>query len=183
MVGKFFTLDEDFNGIIKNALNGKEIKNVNFISTGWTNIVYEVETNDGNYFFRFPRDDFWIRTIVKDCEFAKYIDGKINFKTVGLEQKNDKQRPYSMHKKIDGVPLAERIDSLRPDELKQVAKEIAEFMYELHTVKFDKKDIFKTKDIGLNLVDFLDELLEKHVYEEDKKFWSYKEFSKKKILV
>ena len=45
MVGKFFTLDEDFNGIIKNALNGKEIKNINFISTGWTNIVYEVETD------------------------------------------------------------------------------------------------------------------------------------------
>ena len=180
MVGKFFTLDEDFNGIIKNALNGKEIKNINFISTGWTNIVYEVETDCGNYFFRFPRDDFWIRTIVKDCEFAKYIHGKTTYNTVQLTQLTNNDRPFSMHKKVEGKPLTDIMNNMTEDEIKQVSKEIADFMYQMHSLKYDEKEIFKTDNIGLNLVDFLDELVEKHLYSEDKVFWKYDEFSKKK---
>ena len=73
----FTNRNEDFETIINNSLSGKEIKNIKLIPTGWTNIVYEVETNDGNYFFRFPRDEFWSRTIVKDYEFAKYIKNPI----------------------------------------------------------------------------------------------------------
>ena len=72
MAKDYFSLDEDFEKIIKNSLPNMNIKNINPISTGWTNIVYEVETDNGNYFFRFPRDNFWIRTIVKDYQFSKY---------------------------------------------------------------------------------------------------------------
>lgn len=67
----YFKIDENFEPIIKKALTGEEVKAMNLITTGWTNIVYEVETNEGNYFFRFPRDEFWSRTIVKDSEFAR----------------------------------------------------------------------------------------------------------------
>ena len=66
----------------------------------------------GNYFFRFPRDNFWIRTIVKDYEFAKFISGKTDFNTVKLELLYDNGRPYSMHKKIEGTPLAEKMNEL-----------------------------------------------------------------------
>ena len=69
----FFKSDENFEKIIADTLKGKKIVKANQITTGWTNIVYEVETDEGNYFFRFPRDEFWSRTIVKDCEFAGYI--------------------------------------------------------------------------------------------------------------
>ena len=65
MEKKYFSLDENFEEIIKNALKEHEIKEMHQISTGWTNIVYEVETNDGNYFLRFPRDDFYFSSIVK----------------------------------------------------------------------------------------------------------------------
>ena len=72
MAKEFFTVDENYNEIIENALKEEfdniEIKHIEFIPTGWTNIVYEVETNKGNFFFRFPRDTFWERTIVKDYE-------------------------------------------------------------------------------------------------------------------
>ncbi len=53
----FFKEDENFEAIIREVLKDKDVKNMEQISTGWTNIVYEVETNDGNYFFRFPRDN------------------------------------------------------------------------------------------------------------------------------
>jgi Ser/Thr protein kinase RdoA (MazF antagonist) len=39
--------------------------------------------------------------------------------------------------------------------------------------------VFSTNDIGLNLVDFLNELIELHLAEEDKRFWKYIEFSQK----
>ena len=68
----YFKIDEDFETIIHNSLTNLEIKKCKLITTGWTNIVYEVETNNGSYFFRFPRDEFWTRTIVKDYEFGKY---------------------------------------------------------------------------------------------------------------
>ena len=98
----------------------KDVKNMEQISTGWTNIVYEVETNDGNYFFRFPRDEFWSRTIVKDCEFANYIYKKTDFNTSKLELKYDNGRPFSMHKKINGTPLAKKMDGLTDEEIKNV---------------------------------------------------------------
>lgn len=179
MFQNFFTLDENFNKIIKNALNGKEVKNIHFISTGWTNIVYEVETDSGNYFFRFPRDDFWARTIVKDCEFTSYLHGKTSFNTVLLSQLENNNRPFSVHKKVEGKPLSDIMNSLSSSEIKQISKEISEFMYEMHNLKYDKNGIFATNNIGLNLVDFLDELLKKHISAENRIFWKYDDFSKK----
>ena len=175
----YFTLDEDFEKIIKNYFTDKKVLNIHPISTGWTNIVFEVTTDNGNYFFRFPRDDFWSRTIVKDYEFSKFIDGKTDFNTVKLNLGYDNSRPYSVHKKIEGTVLADKMDSLSQEEIKNVSNDIAKFMYELHNVKFEKDKIFKTENIGLNLVDFLDELLNVHVDSKDKVFWKYTDFSKK----
>lgn len=71
MNNTYFNLNDNFEEIIKDALKDKRIHNLKQIPTGWTNIVYEVETDEGNFFFRFPRDEFWSRTIVKDYEFYK----------------------------------------------------------------------------------------------------------------
>ena len=171
MQKKYFSLDEDFNKIINNVLSDKNIVSINPISTGWTNIVFEVATNEGNFFFRFPRDDFWIRTIVKDYEFSKYIYGKTDFNTVKLELFYDNGRPFSMHKKIEGTVLADKMNELTPDEISLVAQDISKFMYQLHHLNYDKSKIFTIHNIGLNLTDFLDELLNVHVAQNDMKFW------------
>lgn len=169
----YFKVDENFESIIKNCLKDKKIKNMNLITTGWTNIVYEVETNDGNYFFRFPRDEFWSRTIVKDCEFSQYIYQKTNFNTSKLELQYDNGRPFSMHKKIPGTPLAEKIDKLSEEEIKNVSDDIAKFMSELHCLEFQKGNIFSINNIGLDLREFLNELLIMHVSEKDREFWRF----------
>jgi len=179
MTEKYFLLDEDYNKIIKKALKNENIVSMNQISTGWTNIVYEVNTDSESYFFRFPRDGFWTRTIVKDYEFAKFIYGKTEFETVRLELLYDKERPFSMHRKINGNVLADKIDSLTSKELEVIANDIAKFMFQLHNVNYNESKIFNTNNIGLKLVDFLDELLNVHVSEKDKEFWNYKEFIKK----
>lgn len=179
MAKNHFTLDEDFETIIKNALPDKTISSIHSVTTGWTNIVYEVCTNDGDFFFRFPRDDFWIRTIVKDYEFAKFIYGKTDFNTVKLDLLYDNGRPFSMHKKICGTVLASKMDTMNPSEVKIIANDIAKFMYQLHSVKFNPIEIFKIDNIGLKLTDFLDELLNVHVAKEDMEFWNYNEFINK----
>ena len=53
MSGKFFSAKEDYPSIIYNALSTDypdvEIKNIELNKTGWTNIVYEVATNHGDF--------------------------------------------------------------------------------------------------------------------------------------
>lgn len=179
MTKNYFTLDEDFEKIIKNALPDKTINSIVSVTTGWTNIVFEVCTNDGDFFFRFPRDDFWIRTIVKDYEFAKFIYGKTDFNTVKLKLLYDNGRPFSMHKKIEGTVLASKMDTMSPSEIKIVANDISKFMFQLHNVKFNPSEIFTIDNIGLKLTDFLDELLNVHVAKEDMEFWNHDEFINK----
>lgn len=71
------------------------------------------------------------------------------------------------------------MNSLSPNEVSIVATDISKFMYQLHHIKFDYNEIFKTNNIGLDLTDFLDELLNAHVSIEDKSFWKYDENKKK----
>ncbi len=175
----YFSLDEDFTKIIITALSDKNISSIKPISTGWTNIVFEVSTDSGNYFFRFPRDNFWLRTIVKDYEFSKYISGKTDFQTVKLDLKYDNNRPFSIHKKIEGTVLADVMDTMSPSQIETVSKDIAKFMYQLHNIDFKNDQIFTINNIGLNLTDFLDELLNVHVSQEDKIFWKYEDFKNK----
>lgn len=179
MKKSYFSLDEDFSKIIKKSLPDKKISKIKPISTSWTNIVFEASTDTGNYFFRFPRDNFWIRTIVKDYEFSKFINGKTDFNTVKLELLYDNGRPYSMHKKIEGISLAEKMNEMTPEQIKAVCADISKFMYQLHNINFQDNQIFKTNNIGLKLANFLDELLNLHVSKEDKTFWKYSEFRKK----
>lgn len=179
MAKNYFSLDEDFETIIKNALPNKNLTSIKPISTGWTNMVFEICADNENYFLRFPRDDFWTRTIVKDYEFAKYINNKTDFKTVELELLYDNNRPFSIHKKIEGTVLADKMNDLSREEVKTISEDIAKFMYQLHNIDFDSSKIFETDNIGLKLTDFLDELLNVHVDSKDKIFWKYNEFTKK----
>ena len=186
----FFSLDEDFNNIIikelTNKFDVKKIYSMEQISTGWTNIVYMVKADNGNYYFRFPRDDFWEKTIVKDYEFAKYIQGKTSFKTVDLKLGYSNDRPFSIHKEIEGVPLAEKMNDLTEKEIEKISEQLAKFMHELHNLPYDEKEIFTVTNIGLELYDFITELLEKHVSKEDNKFWfenNFKTHSDEQCLV
>lgn len=173
MDNTYFTLDDNFEKIISNVLNDKKIINFKQIPTGWTNIVYEVETTEGNFFFRFPRDEFWSRTIVKDYEFSNFIYGKTNFNTVKLDLFFDEQnRPFSMHKKIQGIPLADVMDTLAPEKIKSISNDIASFMYQLHCINYNDNNIFTINNIGLDLPHFLDELLNVHVSKKDMAFWN-----------
>ena len=60
------------------------------------------------------------------------------------------------------------MDSLSKADIDKISNQIANFMYQLHNLDYDKNEIFETNNIGLNLNDFLDELLNVHVSNNDK---------------
>ena len=55
-MNNFFTPADPLDKIIADTLSDKQVLDSKHILTGWTNIVIEVTTDKGSYFFRFPTD-------------------------------------------------------------------------------------------------------------------------------
>ena len=75
-MANFFTTKDPLDKIIAEAMPERQILQTDHILTGWTNIVMEVRTDEGSYFFRFPRNPFWSRMIVKDASVCNFVEGK-----------------------------------------------------------------------------------------------------------
>ena len=149
---KFFTENDDLQSIIYNYLQKDKIIKINKISTGWTNIVFDVQTKDnGNYIFRFPRNDFFADKINKDVKANNFLINKINLKTVKMSINSIDNKQFSVHQKIEGIPLINRLDELSDEKLNNIAIEISEFFYKLHNIDINIiPDILK-----IRLSDFL----------------------------
>ncbi len=131
----YFTPSDPLGHIIKDTFKDKHVIKTDHILTGWTNIVMEVTTDQGSYFFRFPRNPFWSRMIVKDATVCNFVDGKTSFYTPQMELHYDaNHRPFSVHKKIEGYTLGDRIYHLSHTALTGVAYDIAKFIKELSNV-------------------------------------------------
>lgn len=171
----FFTLDEDFPSIIKHALKDRfgdvGVHSIEDIVVGWTNCVKRVKTSIGELIFRFPRDSYWEKVIVKDYEFAYYIHGFTSAETIDLHLGWDKGRPFSFHFLIPGFMLAEKMETMSSEDIKKVTYQISKWMYSLHTMRYESEHIFRVKNIGLSLQPFMDELLREHLSKEDMEFW------------
>ena len=169
-MANFFTPEDPLNQIIKETFPKKQILQTDHILTGWTNIVMEVTTDDGNYFFRFPRNPFWSKMIVKDAAVCNFVDGKTSFYTPQMELHYDsKKRPFSVHKKIEGYTLGDRIYHLSHTALTGVAYDVAKFIKELSGIDLRGAP----KDVKYPLSDFLYELDHEHYkahIDEDHKY-------------
>ena len=131
-MAKFFTTKDPLDEIIAETMPDKEIRETKHILTGWTNIVIEVTTDEGAYFFRFPRNPFWSRMIVKDAAVCNFVDGKTSFYTPQMRLCYDaKKRPFSVHQKIEGYTLGDRIYHLSHTALLGAAYDTAKFIKEL----------------------------------------------------
>ena len=166
----FFTSDDPLDQIIAETFPEKKIKKTEHILTGWTNIVIEVTTDNGTYFFRFPRNPFWSKMIIKDAAVCNFVDGKTSFYTPQMTLYYDeKNRPYSVHEKIEGYTLGDRIYHLSHTALTGAAYDVAKFIKEL-----SKIDLHNAPEkVKYPLSKFLHELdyehYKKHI-DEDHKF-------------
>ena len=131
-MANYFTTSDALDKIIAETFPDKKIEQLNHILTGWTNIVIEVMTNEGTYFFRFPRNPFWSRMIVKDAAVCNFVDGKTSYYTPQMKLCYDRQgRPFSVHQKIEGYTLGDRIYHLSHTMILGVAYDTAKFIKEL----------------------------------------------------
>ncbi|MBQ2695594.1 aminoglycoside phosphotransferase family protein [Candidatus Saccharibacteria bacterium] len=155
----FFTPSDPLDDIIEQTLPDAKIQHTKHILTGWTNIVIEVTTNQGNYFFRFPRNPFWSKMIVKDATVCNFVEGKTSFYTPQMQLHYDKHhRPFSVHQKIEGYTLGDRIYHLSHTALTGTAYDIAKFIKELSSIDLTKAP----QKVKYPLSDFLKELDYKH---------------------
>ncbi|MCL1839951.1 aminoglycoside phosphotransferase family protein [Candidatus Saccharibacteria bacterium] len=134
-MNRFFTPQDPLEAIIQQTLKDHKVTNTKHIISGWTNIVIEVTTNKGTFFFRFPRNPFWSKMIVKDAKFCNYIEGKTSFYTPQMTLHYDeRQRPFSVHTKIEGYALTDRIYHLSHTTITATAYSIAKFLKELQAI-------------------------------------------------
>lgn len=132
MNATFFTTSDDFRDIIEKQV-GVDVQ-ISQIATGWTNFVFSVKANGNSYIFRFPRNSFFAGVLEKEVAFSKFIRNKIKTQIPHLEIDYDRNRPYTMHKKIEGRSLTEVYCELSKENKVEVARQIAEFIYQLQKV-------------------------------------------------
>lgn len=155
----FFTTKDPLDQIITETLPDKKILHTKHILTGWTNIVIEVTTNQDSYFFRFPRNPFWSKMIVKDATVCNFIDGKTSYYTPQMKLCYDKEhRPFSVHKKIEGYTLGDRIYHLSHTAITGAAYDVAKFIKELSSIDLRSAP----EKVKYPLSDFLHELDYEH---------------------
>lgn len=169
-MSEFFTPNDQLDEIISETFPERQILRTKHILTGWTNIVIEVTTDEKAYFCRFPRNPFWSKMIVKDAAVCNFVDGKTSFYTPQMELHYDKDgRPFSVHPKIEGYTLGDRIYHLSHTALTGVAYDAAKFIRELSSI--DLKNA--PRKVKYPLSKFLHELdyqhYKKHI-DEDHKF-------------
>lgn len=161
-MSEFFTTSDPLDQIIAETMPDKKIEKTEHILTGWTNIVIEVTTDGGAYFFRFPRNPFWSRMIVKDASVCNFVEGKTSFYTPQMKLcRDEKGRPFSVHKKIEGYTLGDRIYHLSHTALTGAAYDVAKFIKELSGIDLRGAP----EEVKYPLSQFLHELDYEH-YEE-----------------
>ena len=112
---KYFTINDDFEKIIKKNLFFKPIK-IEKIENGWTNFVFSAKTIAGTYFFRFPRNDFFSETLVKEVSINKFLNEYLCIKTSKLKLK------YFEEKKL-------------------LANDIAKFILNIQKIDYEKLNL------------------------------------------
>lgn len=149
---KYFLDSDNFEEIIKEHLS--TIKDISLIQTGWTNFVYKVNDGESNYIFRFPRNDFFSDALIKDYNFCHFIKDKITFRVPDLNLYYYKEKPYSMHKLIEGRTLSDCYNDLTSHEKEVLADDIANLIHQFANIDFKS---FKNANFQL-VSNFLDGL-------------------------
>ena len=155
MMSCYFTVNDNFEGIIKKHLTN--IESISLVETGWTNFVYKVRSNNVSYVFRFPRNTFFSNVLNKEVTFSKFIKGKLSYNTTDLNLLYDNERPFTMHVEIPGNNMTEMYPSLTIEDKRRIANQVSNFIYELQNIDTSTLDIDlnTTSDflIGLSKVD------------------------------
>ena len=152
----FFSPDEtELKNIISETLAGYDtVNSVQTIHTGWTNITMDIQGKSQEYIFRFPRNLFFAKMMIKDCIFCQFLRNKVSINIPDMHLKMHKNRPFSMHAKIPGSSLLSEIDNLSSIQQNQIIHDLSLFLTQLHALPVSSMPA----EIKETLGDFLDGL-------------------------
>jgi len=152
----FFSPNEtELRAVIGETLQHEDnVKSVQLIQTGWTNITMDVEGEIKNYIFRFPRNLFFAQMMIKDCAFCQFLHDKVSIPIPDMKLKQNKNRPFSVHTKIKGVSLLSQMENLSASEECAILKDLSVFLSQLHAIPLNTLQ----DEIKESLSDFLDNL-------------------------
>ncbi|MGN0919783.1 MAG: phosphotransferase family protein [Alphaproteobacteria bacterium] len=156
----FFTPNEnELKRVIQETLAGKDaLVSAQTIQTGWTNITMDVQGELQSYIFRFPRNFFFARMMIKDCTFCRFLQGKVSLPIPDMKLKMHQDRPFSVHKKIKGSSLSSEMDKLSATEQVGIIEDLSQFLMELHALPATDMPA----EIRESLGDFLEGLASVH---------------------
>ncbi len=127
----YFTTNDNFDTIISNVLKSNNFS-YTIIPTGWTNIVLDIKIGKNEYIAKLPRNDFWSKQIIKDCNISNFVKNTLHINTPEMIIYYDKNRPFSIHKKIQGTPLTNKIKTLNTKDKQKIARQLAKYISNLH---------------------------------------------------
>ena len=107
------------------------------IPTGWTNITVDVHGEKSDYIFRFPRNLFFAKMMVKDCTICQCLRGKTTIQIPDIRLMSHQNRPFSMHHKIKGRALTDVMEDMTENNREQIVADMALFLSELHYLPTD----------------------------------------------
>ncbi len=153
---QFFKPDlKELNALICRTLaqQKESIVKADVLQTGWTNITMNVQGKKNEYIFRFPRNLFFAQAMVKDCVACQFLKGRVSTPVPEMKLLMDKNRPYSMHLKINGTPLDKVVSELSVQEKQTIASELALFLTELQKIPVATAPKIMKKSLNQFLVD------------------------------
>ena len=152
MEQKFFVDNDNFEDIIKSHF--PSAKNLSQVQTGWTNFVFKAETDSGNFYFRFPRNDFFSDALLKEYGIVDFVKNKITFKTPDFKLFYDNGRPYTIHAEIEGESLSDCYNDLSDGEKRVLAKDVCKLLEEFENINLSSDTDIKFQKVS----NFLDNL-------------------------
>lgn len=136
-MNNFFTLSDEFEKIITNSIKG--VRNINQIKTGWTNFVFNAKTEHKSYFFRFPRNNFFSKALVKEHKIIKDVKLRLSLKTPNLKLNFFENRPYTIHKEILGKSLTDDYTNLTEFEKEKLCLDVCFLLHDFYKIKLKKE--------------------------------------------
>ena len=142
--------------ILEHSIEGFKVNTIRLLGTGNDSYVYEV--ND-SIVFKFAKHKKASSNLVKEAKILKFLEGKLSLsipKVLYVCSPNELFNYYLIGlSKINGISLSREIyDSLSLDEKDDLARQMANFLKQLHEIKYDedKEDIMiKFKEDYLKL--------------------------------
>jgi len=146
--------------ILEHSIAGLNVDEIKLIGNGNDSFAYEVNSN---VIFKFPRHEKANSNLIKEAKILRFLEGKLS---IPIPKVLCECSPNNLFKycfvglsKISGVPLSKEIyDSLSDIEKDKLARQMAEFLKQLHNqiyTEYNEDNMEKFKIDYLRLKDLI----------------------------